>query len=71
MICETLIREALTPDPLEEAKSKVQTRKVASITRQRWEEMHKGALQPLRASVPTARDAGGCSRRAASRRVAT
>jgi len=61
MIFERTILEALTPDPLEAAKSKVQTRQIKAVIQQRYEEMHRGALQPLRASVPTEPASAGCS----------
>lgn len=40
MICERIIREALSPDPLESAKAKVQTRKVGQIIRERQVMVH-------------------------------
>lgn len=64
MIFERTIREALTPDPLEVAKARVQTRVVGQIIRERRE----GVLSALRASrsVPTASVSEGCSRQVAS-----
>lgn len=57
MICEALIREALTPDPLDIAKASVRTRDVGRIVRER----RGRVLSALRAahSVPTERDDAG------------
>ena len=57
MIFENIIREATSPDPLEVAKARVQTRVVGQIIRERRE----GVLSALRASrsVPTERDDAG------------
>ena len=59
MIWEREIREALSPDPLAVAKSRVQTRKIAAVIRERRE----AVLSALRASrsVPTEGQTGGCS----------
>jgi hypothetical protein len=40
MILEALIREALSPDPLEEAKSRVQTRRYSAILKERRDRVH-------------------------------
>ena len=61
MIYESIIREATTPDELEVAKARVQTRVVGKIIRERRQAV-LSALQPLRASVPTAPASDGCSR---------
>jgi len=63
MIFEDIIRQALSCDPLEEAKAKVQTRRVGAIIKERYEEMHGGALRRLRSSVPTEGQSPSCSRR--------
>lgn len=63
MIFADIIMEALTPesDPLRQAKEKVQTRAVGAIIRERYEALHGGALQRVRASVPTAPGSSACS----------
>ena len=56
MIWENLIKHVCQPDPLEVAKARVQTRVVGKIIRERYEEIHGGALRRCRSSVPS-RDA--------------
>ena len=57
MIFEQIIREALTPDPLEVAKARVQTRVVGKILRERKALVHAA----LKCGVPTAPVGPGCS----------
>lgn len=49
MIFESVIREALSPDPLEVAKDKVQTRKIAKVIAERRVMVHAA----LARAVPT------------------
>lgn len=57
MIYETLIRAALTPDELDEAKARVRTRQVGRIIRERRALVHAA----LKCGVPTAHVGPGCS----------
>lgn len=57
MIYESLIRAALTPDDLEVAKARVQTRVVGKILRERKALVHAA----LKCGVPTAHVGPGCS----------
>jgi len=57
MIFERIIREATTPDPLEVAKARVQTRVVGKIIRDRRALVHSA----LSRSIPTAHVGPGCS----------
>lgn len=57
MIAERLIREALTPDPLETAKSRVQTRAYRAEIERRKALVHSA----LARCVPTQPVGSGCS----------
>jgi hypothetical protein len=57
VIFERIIREALTPDPLEVAKARVRTRAVGQIIRERRALVHSA----LARSIPTAPASDGCS----------
>lgn len=62
MIFESIIREAVTPDPLEEAQRLRRMKVSGEIIAQRYESIHGGALQRVRASVPTEGQSVGCGR---------
>ena len=64
MIFEDIIREAVTPaqDPLESAQRHRRMKVSGEIIAQRYEELHRGALQRVRASVPTEGQVAGCGR---------
>lgn len=56
VIFERTILEALSPDPLEEARSRVQTRRIAEVIRQRQAMVHAALKESV---VPTERDEAG------------
>ena len=66
MIPWSLVLEVCSPDALEEAQSRRRMGVAGEIIRERYEAMHRGALQPLRASVPTARSSNPDAQRVAS-----
>lgn len=63
MIFEDIIKAALSPDPMETAKARVQTRKVGQIIRERQAVVH-AALK--RAAYPAEQSSNPAGQRVAS-----
>lgn len=58
MIFESIIKHVCSPDPLEEAKARVQTRRLAAIIKQRQAIVHSA----LARSIPTEGQSPSCGR---------